>query len=135
MSIPDYQSVMKPLLTFLKENLQEHRMQDVVEAMIKHFNLSNEERDEMLPSGQQAVIDNRVGWARTYLKKTGLLEDPKRGYVKISQRGIDVISQDPSEINVKFLNQFKEFQEFRKKRNKQLKDSNIDIVSNGSDSP
>lgn len=126
MGIPDYQSIMKPLLAYLKENPQEHRMQDVVEEMAKHFRLTNEERLELLPSGQQAIIDNRVAWARTYLKKAGLLDDPKRGYVKISPKGVDVISQDPPEINAKFLNQFKEFQEFRKKRNSKIKTSGIE---------
>jgi len=123
MSIPDYQSIMKPLLQYLKENPQEHRMQDVVEVMSNHFNLSEEEKQELLPSGLQAVIDNRVGWARTYLKKAGLLEDPRRGYVKISQKGIDVIGKNPGKIDVNFLKQFSEFIEFRNKRKKMIKES------------
>jgi restriction system protein len=121
MSIPDYQSIMKPLLLYLNENPGMHRMQDVIEAMITHFNLTDTERQELLPSGQQFVIGNRVGWARTYLKKAGLLVDPKRGYVQISKKGSEVALQNPPEINVKFLNQFKEFIQFRKKRNQQIK--------------
>jgi restriction system protein len=123
MSIPDYQSIMKPLLQYLKENPKEHRMQDVVEVMSNHFSLSEEEKQELLPSGLQAVIDNRIGWARTYLKKAGLLEDPKRGYVKISKKGIDVIEKNPNVINVNFLKQFDEFIEFRNKRKKLIKES------------
>lgn len=123
MPIPDYQTVMKPLLEFLAENPGQHRMQDVVEAMIKHFNLSENERQELLPSGQQAVIDNRVGWARTYMKKAGLLDDPKRGYVQISQKGKDVLKQNPQVINVKYLQQFPEFVEFRERRNKKIEET------------
>jgi len=125
MSIPDYQTIMKPLLEYLNKNPGPHRLQDVVDELSNFFNLTEEERKELLPSGQQAKIDNRVAWARTYLKKAGLLEDPKRGYVQISEKGVDVISQNPDTINVKFLNQFPEFQEFRKRR----KVKNIDSIS------
>jgi restriction system protein len=95
-------------------------MQDVTEAMSNHFSLTEEEKEELLPSGQQSVIHNRVGWARTYLKKAGLLSDPKRGYAEINKMGIEVLEKKPNEINVKFLNRFPEFKEFRKKRNKQI---------------
>jgi len=120
MSIPDYQTIMKPLLEYLKSNQGPQRMQDVNEAMANHFSLTDEERQELLPSGQQFVIHNRVGWARTYLKKAGLLNDPKRGFVEINDKGLDVLSKNPIEINVTFLNQFPDFQEFRKKRNIQI---------------
>ena len=124
MSIPDYQTIMKPLLEYLKSNPGPQRMQDVTEKMAIHFSLTENEKQELLPSGQQLIIHNRVGWARTYLKKAGLLNDPKRGYVEINEKGISVLTKNPPEINVKFLNQFPEFQEFRKKRNKQIEDSN-----------
>ena len=128
MSIPDYQTIMKPLLIYLNENPGPHRLHDVVDELSKYFNLTQDERIELLPSGQQHTIDNRVAWARTYLKKAGLLEDPKRGYVQISKKGSEVISKNPDVINVKFLNQFPEFQEFRKRR--KIKDS--DSESNNS---
>jgi len=67
----------------------------------------------LLPSGQQAIFDNRVGWARTYLKKAGLLETPRRGFLKITERGLKVIENSPNEINVEFLSQFPEFITFR----------------------
>ena len=120
MAIPDYQTIMKPLLEYLKNNPGPQRMQDITEAMSNHFSLNADEKEELLPSGQQSVIHNRVGWARTYLKKAGLLSDPKRGYVEINKRGIEVLEKKPGEINVKFLNRFPEFKEFRKKRNKQI---------------
>jgi restriction system protein len=69
----------------------------------------------MLPSGQQSVLANRVGWAKTHLKKAGLLDNPKRGYVTISERGKQVLAQKPERIAIGFLNQFPEFKEFRTK--------------------
>ena len=124
MAIPDYQTIMKPLLEFLKKHPGPQRMQDVIEALSSYFSLSAEEKEMLLPSGQQSIINNRVGWARTYLKKSGLLNDPKRGYVEINEKGLSVLSKNPESINVKYLNQFKDFQEFRKKRKKQIDGSN-----------
>ncbi|MCE2906494.1 MAG: restriction endonuclease [Anabaena sp. CoA2_C59] len=76
------------------------------------FNLSDEEKKGLLPSGQQTVFDNRVGWARTHLKKAVLLEYPKRGFFQITERGRDLLTQNPTKINIKFLNQFPEHIEF-----------------------
>lgn len=126
MAIPDYQTIMKPLLEYLKKYSGPQRMQDVIEALSSHFSLTKEEKEMLLPSGQQNVINNRVGWARTYLKKAGLLNDPKRGYVEINEKGLAVLSKNPETIDVKYLNQFKDFQEFRKKRKKQIDESNKD---------
>lgn len=81
MPIPDYQTLMLPLLKFLS-NGKELPMREVIEHLSKEFNLTNEERKTLLPSGQQSVFDNRVGWARTFLKKAGLVESPRRGYEK-----------------------------------------------------
>ena len=83
MAIPNYQLIMKPLLEYLAKNPNEHRMQDILVVISDHFNLTEEEKNELLPSGQQTVIVNRLGWARTYLKKAGLLEDPKKGEITI----------------------------------------------------
>ena len=94
MSIPDYQTIMKPLLEYLKENSDPNRMQDVINAMMIFFNLSEKEKGERMPSGQQAIIDNRVAWARTHLKKAGLLADPKRGYVQINKKRLEVIIEN-----------------------------------------
>ena len=77
MSIPDFQSVMLPLLQYAGDG-KEHSLRDAITFLADVFNLSDEERKELLSSGQQAVFDNRVGWARTHLKKAGLLESPKR---------------------------------------------------------
>ncbi|MCP3682892.1 MAG: restriction endonuclease [bacterium] len=112
MTIPDYQSLMLPLLKFLSDE-QEHKTREAVEKLSDEFNLSEDERKELLPSGQQPIIDNRVGWARTYMLKAGLLEAPKRGYIKISEKGKEILKQNPERINVKFLEQFPDFIEFR----------------------
>ena len=103
MAIPTFQMVMLPLLKYCAENQEAHRIAELVEVIIKHFNLSNEERNQLLPSGKQEIIDNRVGWARTHLRIAGLLEDPRRGYAKITPLGLDTIAKNPPEINVKFL--------------------------------
>lgn len=71
MAIPNYQSIMFPLLEYSGDD-QEHSLRECIEALASHFNLTHEERKQLLPSGKQAIFDNRVGWARTYLKKAGL---------------------------------------------------------------
>jgi len=115
MSIPDYQTIMLPLLKFAGDK-KEHSIREAIEYIANAFNLSEEERREVLPSGQQYIIDNRVGWARTYLKKAGLLESTKRSYFKITDLGLEVLQKNPEEINVKFLEQFPQFIEFRNLR-------------------
>ncbi|MTJ08121.1 restriction endonuclease [Anabaena sp. UHCC 0253] len=111
MTIPDFQSIMLPLLQYASDG-KEHSLRDAVTFLADIFNLSDEEKKGLLPSGQQTVFDNRVGWARTHLKKAVLLEYPKRGFFQITDRGKDVLIQNPSKINIKFLNQFSEHIEF-----------------------
>lgn len=117
MAIPDYQSCMLPLLEFAADGA-EHRIAEAVEALSIRFELTNEEREELLPSGTQYVISNRVAWARTYLKKAGLLADPKRSHFQITDRGREVLAAKPEKINVAFLKRFEEFNEFQRKSNK-----------------
>jgi restriction system protein len=116
MTIPDYQTVMLPLLQ-LAADRTEHRFRDAIEELAVYFNLTEDERKELLPSGSQATFNNRVGWARTYMKKAGLLESPKRGYFKITDRGMQALSTKPNTINVKFLEQYPEFLEFKTQSN------------------
>lgn len=111
--IPDYQNIMLPLLKYAGDK-QEHHIRGVTEQLADEFNLSEEERTELLPSGQQAIFDNRVGWARTFLKKAGLLESPKRGYFEITKRGLKVLKDQPAKIDVRYLEQFPEFIQFAK---------------------
>jgi restriction system protein len=112
-AVPDFQSLMLPLLKVLGDG-DEHSLHEVIETLADQFGLIEEERRELLPSGRQAKLANRVGWARTYMKKAGLLESTGRGKFRINDRGLAVLRSDPAEINVKFLEQFPEFQEFHR---------------------
>jgi len=111
-NIPDYQSIMLPLLEFARNN-GEHTIGEAINYISDFFQLTEKERREMLPSGYDKIINNRVAWARTYLKKAGLLKDPKRGYFEITERGLEVLSQNLPFINVKFLRKFPEFADFQ----------------------
>src|SRR5689334_25328161 len=102
MAVPDFQTIMLPLLQ-LAGDQQEHSIHEAVEKLAVTFSLSDTDKAELLPSGQQAIFDNRVGWARTYLRKAGLLEPTKRTYFKITPLGLQVLSQNPTKVNVKFL--------------------------------
>jgi restriction system protein len=112
MPIPDYQSLMLPLLQIAADG-QEHSMRDTIERLAATFKLSDDERKQLLPSGQQPTFDNRAHWARSYLKQAGLLDSPRRGHFRITLRGQEVLSRSPTSIDVAFLSQFPEFQEFR----------------------
>jgi restriction system protein len=122
MAIPDYQTIMLPLLKFLGDE-KEHTIREAIDKLGDQFNLTPEERRELLPSGQQAIFNNRVGWARTYMKKALLVESTRRGFLHITARGKDVIVQDPKEINVNFLMQYKEFREFRTIKREKIEES------------
>jgi len=110
MPIPNYQQLMLPLLKVLADK-KEHKTKDVIEQLANEFNLTDEEKSELLDGGQP-VFNNRVGWARTYLKKACLIDNPKRGVLHITARGYDVVNQNPVEVNVNYLRQFPEFLEF-----------------------
>jgi len=112
MAIPDFQSLMLPLLTILGDS-QEHTLSGVIEQLALQVGLTDTDRKELLPSGRQFKFDNRVGWVRTHLKKAGLLESTGRGKFRITERGLSVLRSKPSYINIKFLMQFPEFVEFR----------------------
>lgn len=114
MPIPDFQTVMLPLLQCLQDG-EEHTLSEIREQLAQHFALTNEEREELLPSGNQGVFENRVGWARTYLKKAGLLHYVSRGVFQITSRGTQVVDNPPDRISLKFLEQYEEFIEFRDK--------------------
>lgn len=114
MAIPDFQSIMLPLLNFCAHG-QEHTNREAIEALSEHFGLIEEEQKQLLPSGQQRVFDNRVAWARAHMKMAQLLENTRRGVFRITDRGKDVLSKSPSEINLRFLQQFPEYMEARLK--------------------
>jgi restriction system protein len=113
MSIPDYQALMLPLLKAVSDGA-EHSFPSIVDALAAKYNLSEAQRRELLPSGGQFVFNNRVGWARTYMKKAGLLSAPKRGVVQITERGLKVLMNN-GPVDNKLLRSFPEFVEFQSK--------------------
>lgn len=112
MAIPDYQTCMLPFLSYLADG-GEHSLRETEEALAEQLGLTSAERAELLPSGQQGVFKNRIGWARTYLKKAGLIEAPKRAVFKITARGQQVLASKPLRIDSKYLEQWPEFIDFR----------------------
>ena len=111
MAIPDFQSVMRPVLSTV-QNGAPLPLNELRERVADQFQLSEDERKERLPSGHQTVINNRVGWARTYLNKAGLLCIPAKGMVQITARGRDALVSGPERITVSWLKQFPEFADF-----------------------
>ena len=88
-------------------------MRNVTDALANQLGVTEEEKKKLLPSGAAPVFYNRTAWAKTYLKKAGLLDSPKQGIVVITKRGLDVLKANPASIDVKFLKQFSEFVEFQ----------------------
>ncbi len=111
MAIPDFQSLMLPVLTFLADG-QEHAMRETISALADMFGLTDAERAETLSSGQH-TFDNRVRWAVVYMKQAGLLESARRGVYHITERGMETLSQNPARIDINFLAQYPEFNESR----------------------
>ena len=126
-AIPDYQSIMLPLLKVVNDE-QEHRFRDLIETLSEYFGLDDNQRKELLPSGSQLIFDNRVGWAKTYLKKAGLIEYTKRGVIKITARGMATLQENIDKIDVKYLKRFEEFNEFQSISTQD--DSGIGVIEN-----
>lgn len=102
MIIPDFQSLMLPLLYFLNDK-QEHKTSDAIIYLAEKFTLTEEQLQEMLPSRNQTVFYNRVTWAKAHLKMAALVENTKRGSFKITTNGLEILKQQPQTINLKFL--------------------------------
>jgi len=114
-AIPNYQTIMLPLLKLASDG-KEHKFSQAVEKLADEFNLSTEERNELLPSGSQAVFNNRVGWARSYLKQAGLLESPKRGFFTITPKGTELLGANPEKIDISVLEKYPEFIDFKNRK-------------------
>ncbi len=118
MAIPDYQSIMLPLLRLAGDGNICH-IHDAYSGMVELFALTAEEKRTLLPSGKQKVIDNRVGWARTYLVKAGLLQSSKRGYFQITAAGQAFLKTNAETLTVDDLSAYDSFNEFMNGRNTQ----------------
>jgi restriction system protein len=110
--IPRYEEIMLPFLRLLSDS-KEHSLQEADDNLSAFFKLTESERRELLPSGIQPVFRNRLGWARTYMKKAGLLSSPKRAIFKITDRGLALLKENPSNISAEFLTRYPEFVEFK----------------------
>ncbi len=111
MAVPDYQSLMLPVLMSAANG--EVRISEVLRQLADELSLSEEDRSELLPSRRQAVFDNRVRWAKTYLTKAGLIESTRRAHFRITDRGRQALAENPDRIDNNYLSQFPEFEEFR----------------------
>lgn len=112
MAIPDYESLMLPLLKQLADG-SVRVLKDVIAALADECQLTAEERAQLLPSGGTLTFHSRVGWAKTYLKKAGLLTQPKRGMVQISAAGTEVLAENLDALSTKYLYRLESFQDFR----------------------
>lgn len=128
MSIPDYQTLMLPLLKIVGDGIV-HTNRDVVNQLAVQFGVSEAERKELLPSGKQEVFDNRVGWARTYVKKALLIDSVQRGQFRITERGMKVLAESPERIDVTYLSRFPEFVEFQRPARPAAAGENGTVVS------
>lgn len=115
MSIPDFQTLMRPLLLAHADG-KEHLNRDLVSNLAEQFNLSDDERREMLPSGRARVFDNRIGWAKSHISQAGLLDSPRRAISIITDRGRKALKSYPERIDLRTLNEFEEYREFRNRR-------------------
>lgn len=132
--IPDYQTLMLPVLKIAAEG--ETRVPDAAEKIADELNLSMVEREEMLPSGKQRLLHNRIHWAKFYMNKAGLIDIPSRGRFSASAAGRNLLAQNPSGINVEALRNFPAFVEFYSKsaNTSRLGETPANIAAAASDS-
>ncbi|MGI0013226.1 MAG: winged helix-turn-helix domain-containing protein, partial [Nitrososphaera sp.] len=131
MGIPDYQSIMLPLLK-LAADKKEHWTREAIETLSRTFKLSDQEAEQLLPSGKLPVFYDRVHWALSYLKHSGLLVGTRRGYFQITERGLKVLEEKPERIDARYLRRFPEFLDYIG-ANKEDKEQTKSIVESISD--
>ena len=116
MPIPDFQATMRPLLCAVEDGA-EVSFQQALDKVCNYFQLTDAEKQELLPSGTQTVIKNRLSWARTYMKKAGLILAP-RGKIQITELGRTALLECPERIDIRYLQKYPEFQTFQNLRRK-----------------
>ena len=117
MSVPKYYEIHKPILECLSDG-QTHTIKELKAYVIEYFQLTKQDISALLPSGTQTYLTNRIGWARTYLKKAGLIESPERAVFRITKAGLDVLHDDPNVIDQKYLLRYNSFKKFIGKEEK-----------------
>jgi restriction system protein len=126
MAIPDFQTIMLPLLRHLEDG-RERGNQETLDYLARYFGLADEELAQLLPSGRVRLFVNRVAWAKTHLKAGGLLDSPRRGFYKITSRGREVLKRNPDRVDLRVLRTFPEYQEFRtSKREGNLQEATLE---------
>lgn len=121
--IPSYQELMLPVLQYAAQG--EQKVPDLAEKIADDMNLPNELRDEMLPSGRQRILHNRIHWAKFYMSKAGLIESPMRGYFVATEAGRALLLNNPDKINVSLLLKNPDFQAFYKGDDQQTETTNL----------
>jgi restriction system protein len=111
MPVPDFQTWFLPMMKRLADG-KVHDMTELQDELANELGLSDADKNAMLPSGKQTMYRNRIGWARTYLKKAQLLISPERGVIQITDRGKKLLATNPTELRVKELKKYPEFVEF-----------------------
>lgn len=112
--IPDFQTLMRPTLEILADG-QVHRNREILQALSERFELTSEQRNELLPSGKQRTMDNRVGWTLTYLAQAGLAERPRRGHYRITDEGQRALAANPVRIDMSVLEQYPKYIAFKER--------------------
>ncbi|MGI9036168.1 MAG: restriction endonuclease [Pyrinomonadaceae bacterium] len=123
---------MLPLLKFAGDE-KEHSLRESINEMIRVFGFTQEETEQLLTSGKKPILDDRVGWARTYLGQAKVIDSTRRGYFRINKRGLNLLNQNLSNLNVQILKQFPEFLEFQNRKNEKRKKSNLTYENNNGD--
>jgi restriction system protein len=123
LTIPDYQSIMLPLLKLSSDGL-EHSSRQTVDRLANELRLTKEEKETIYPTKKVSMFYDRVHWALSYLKNARLIEGTKRGFFKITERGVNVLKQNPEDINVRFLKQFPEFTDFLNRSRDEKEETN-----------
>jgi restriction system protein len=111
MPVPDYESLMLPLLSALADG-EEHEVASLRDRIAASLKLTDADRAELLPSGKQSMFDNRIGWAKFYMDKAGLVVSTRRGVYQVTDLGQKALGQKPARIDGDFLNQFDSFRDF-----------------------
>ena len=132
MPIPDYQTAMRPLLQFAADG-KVHSFRDALDYLAKEFNLTDEERKKLLPSGRRELFSDRVSWAKTHLRMAGLIESPSRGNFQITERGKQILSEQPDRIDVRILREQPGYLEASGSKNRRTERKVIEKDSPNSD--
>lgn len=134
MAIPDYETLMLPLLEFIA-NGEARSIDEASNHLADRYHLTEDERNERIPSGQATYIKSRTGWARTHLKKAGLVDSPKRGFISITDRGREALTSKLSKIDQRYLRRFPEYIAFLKASKPKEDKANTAVADEQAETP